>query len=115
MKAVFEDTGSTVSGPWVNSPLRRSGPRVLSRSRPRPRSMSSGFGKGRAEQCENSAIEKGEREREGQGEEEKRQGSQCETSYREREGKNRQCEVKQTYPRTESEDAIVSFEPKLEP
>ena len=64
MKAVFEDSGSTVSGPWVNSPLRRSGPRVLSRSRPRPRSMSSGFGKGRAEQCENSAIEKGERERE---------------------------------------------------
>ena len=66
----------------------------------------------------NSAIEKGEREREkerkGQGEEEKRQGSQCETSYRERKGKNRQCEVIQTYPRTESEDAIVSFEPKLE-
>ena len=62
----------------------------------------------RAEQCETVRSRKErEREREGQGEEEKRQGSQCETSYREREGKNRQCEVIQTYPRTESEDAIV--------
>ena len=63
MKAVFEDTGSTVSGPWVNSPLRRSGPRVLSRSRPAPVPCPQDLAK-ESRTVRNSAIEKGERERE---------------------------------------------------
>ena len=52
MKAVFEDTGSTVSGPWVNSPPR-----------PRPRPCPQDLAK-ESRTVRNSAIEKGERERE---------------------------------------------------